>query len=106
MANGDADPAPVTLTCSSDGYNLYLSWPALSGYQGDVTYRVSVDGRSDTIHGRGSGWDTTVQWSGLFAWTYGTGAHQILVEQSVFGAPWTTTGKAGGPLAQSSCSMK
>jgi len=105
---GTAVPAPVALTCSAgNGYDLTMSWPALNGYQGDVVYRVSVDGALDTLHSRGNGYDTTAEWSSAFATTYGVGSHQVLVEQSVFGSSWTTVGTGtavvtslGGPYFQ------
>jgi len=102
-----AVPAPTTLTCGGGGYNLTMSWPELTGYQGDVVYRVSVDGGIDTLHGRAGGYDPTAQWSSSFATTYGIGSHQVLVEQSVFGSTWTTVGTGtvtvtslGGPYFQ------
>lgn len=93
IERGDSAPQPVTLACRTDGYTAYLEWPKLAGYEGDVAYRVRVDGSESTIHARATGWDTTAQFAGdRFAATYPAGPHTITVEQSVFGGPWTTTG--------------
>ncbi len=90
------------LADSRASYNVYVvpkkidmavTWPKLAGYEGDVAYRVRVDGSESTIHARATGWDTTAQFAGdRFAATYPAGPHTITVEQSVFGGPWTTTG--------------
>ncbi len=93
VEQGDSAPQPVILGCRTDGYNAYLEWPQLSGYQGEVAYRVRVDGQLSTIHSRAGGWDTVAQFGwDRFVATYPAGTHTIVVEQSVFGGAWTTTG--------------
>jgi len=91
-------PPSTALTCVNDGggYNATYSWPALTGYQSSVVYRVKLNGTvlAESAYGGGTGWDTNVRFQGgaAAAGTYGTGSKSILVEQSVLDGPWTTTG--------------
>jgi hypothetical protein len=89
-----ATPVATPLTCSADGYNAYFSWPALTGYQAEVVYRVYVGGVLVSPHSRGSGWDPTVQLSypTISASTYGSGSKTVLVQQSVSSGPWSDVG--------------
>lgn len=90
----NATPAPVALSCSADGYTAYYSWPALTGYEAEVVYRVSIGGILVNPHARGTGWDPTVQFGNgsITVGTYGSGSKTVLVEQNVANAGWTTTG--------------
>jgi hypothetical protein len=88
-----ATPTPIALTCSGDGYTRYFSWPQLVGYQGEVVYRVLVGGVVSTVHTRGTGYDTTVQFGAAATLSaYGAGTKSIEVQQSVAGAPWAQVG--------------
>lgn len=92
---GEATPAPVALTCTGDQYTRYFSWPALTYYQGEVNYRVFLNGVLDSTHTRGTGYDTTVQFGNLTttaANSGGAGSKVVQVQQSVGGAPYTVVG--------------
>jgi len=91
---GTATPAPVALTCTGDGFTRYFSWPQLTYYQGEVTYRVFLNGVLVSPHNRGTGFDTTVQFNSTqtTAAIYGTGSKVVEVQQSVGGAPYTRVG--------------
>jgi len=91
-----ATPTPITLTCDNGGgggYNAYFSWPQLTGYEGEVVYRVLVGGVVDTVHSRATGYDPTAQFgSGPTLSTYGAGTKSIEVQQSLAGGAWTQVG--------------
>lgn len=89
-----ATPAPVALTCNADGYNAYYTWPAPTGYETEVVYRVYINNILVSPHSRGTGWDPTVQLSNgtITTATYGSGSKPVLVQQNVNNAGWTTTG--------------
>lgn len=98
---GTATPAPIILTCSSDGANAYYSWPQLTGYEGDVVYRAYINGILVNPHSRGTGWDPTIQFGNYAVTTaiYGSGTKPVLVQQNVNNAGWTTTGTGSLILA-------
>jgi hypothetical protein len=98
-----ATPAPVALTCSADGYNAYYSWPAPTGYENDVVYRVYINNILVSPHARGTGWDPTVQFGNgsITTTTYGSGSKPVLVQQNVNNAGWTTTGTGTIVIANS-----
>lgn len=98
-----ATPAPVALTCSADGYNAYYSWPAPTGYENDVVYRVYINNILVSPHSRGTGWDPTVQFGNgsITTTTYGSGSKPVLVQQNVNNAGWTTTGTGTIVIANS-----
>jgi hypothetical protein len=98
-----ATPPTVTLTCSADGYNAYYSWPAPTGYENDVVYRVYINNILVNPHSRGSGWDPTVQFGNGSITTaiYGSGSKPVLVQQNVNNAGWTTTGTGTIVIANS-----
>lgn len=86
-------PPPTALTCTSDGHNVSFSWPALSGYQQYVVYRVKVGGVVSTVHGGATGWDPVARFGASATRTaFGNGTHDVVVEQSVMDGPWTVTG--------------
>lgn len=92
---GTATPPSVALTCTGDQFTRYFSWPALTYYQGEVTYRVFLNGVLDSTHTRGTGYDTTVQFGNLTttaANSGGAGSKVVQVQQSVGGAPYTQVG--------------
>jgi hypothetical protein len=98
-----ATPVATPLTCSADGYNAYFSWPALTGYQAEVIYRVYIGGVLVSPHSRGTGWDPTVQLSypTISTGTYGSGSKTVLVQQSVSSGPWSTVGTGTVVIAAS-----
>ena len=89
-----ATPTSVALSCTADGYNAYYTWPALTGYETEVVYRVYIGGILVNPHARGTGWDPTVQFGNgsTTTATYGSGSKAVLVQQNVSGAGWTNTG--------------
>lgn len=92
---GNPSPPAVALVCSGDNFTRYFDWPDLIGYQDSVVYRVRMDGVLLTNqYTRGTGFDTTIQFSTSTAslLAKGVGSHAIVVEQSVNGTAYTTTG--------------
>jgi hypothetical protein len=87
------NPTPITLTCSADGWTANYSWPQLTGYESEVTYRVLVGATVDAVHTGATGFDPTAR----FAWdvttaAYPVGVYTLTVQQSVAGGSWNTTG--------------
>jgi hypothetical protein len=89
----DSTPAPVTLTCGGNGSNyIHYSWPVLTGYQAEVTYKVYLDDVYFRDHT--NGYYTTEQFNfvDLPAAIKAVGVHTVRIEQSVSGAAYTVTG--------------
>jgi hypothetical protein len=88
-----ATPTPIALTCTGDGYTRYYSWPQLTGYQGEVTYRVLIDGDVDTVHTRATGYDTNAQFGSTPTLAeYGAGTFAVEIQQSIAGGAWAQVG--------------
>jgi hypothetical protein len=88
-------PAPITLSCVADGLTANYSWPQLTGYQSEVSYRVLVGTTVDAVHTGATGTDTVARFAwGVTTAAYPVGTFTITVQQSVAGGSWTTTGTA------------
>ena len=89
----NSTPDPITLTCAGNGSNfIEYSWPVLTGYQQEVTYKVYLDGVYFRDHT--NGYYTTEQFNyvDLPAAIKAVGVHTVRIEQSVSGAAYTVTG--------------
>jgi hypothetical protein len=90
---GVANPAPIALVCAADGYNATYSWPQLTGYESEVTYRVLVGGVATTSYTRGTAYDTTVAFASTAALAaFGTGSKTVEVQQKLASGVWHRVG--------------
>ena len=102
-------PPAVTLSCSGNGTNfVQFTWPVLTGYEAEVTYKVYVDGVFVRDHT--NGYWTTAQFNAPdFTPAMKTvGTHAVQVQQSVSGGAFTVTGTgsyvAAGSTLDVTCS--
>lgn len=86
-------PATIALTCAATGTTATYSWPTLTGYTTDVTYRVLLNGVVDTVHTGATGADTNARFaSTATAAAYPVGTYSLEVQSSVGGSAWWSVG--------------
>ncbi len=103
---GNSTPPPVALTCSGNGSNfIQYSWPLLTGYEAEVTYKVYLDGVFFRDHT--NGYYTTEQFNyvDLPAAIRAVGVHTVQIQQSVSGAAYTVTGTGTLRVAATTLNM-
>lgn len=97
---GNSQPAPVALSCSGNGSNyIEFSWPVLTGYEAEVTYKVYVDGVF--VRNHTNGYWTAAQFNNpdFTAAMKTVGTHTVQVQQSVSGGAYTVTGTGSYAVA-------
>lgn len=93
-------PAPTTLVCEGNGSNyIDYSWPGLTGYEAEVTYKVYVGGIYVKDHTNGYWTHAQMAPTDLPIATFGTGTKTVEVRQSVAGGAWTPVGTGSITIA-------